>query len=75
MAWLGVLFAPLVGYELAATDLSPATSRALTIAAWAMLAGFAFGLAVVAALAGVIGAYLVEERRERAEREERGGVP
>ena len=41
----------------------------------AMLAGFAFGLVVVAALAGVIGAYLVEERRERAEREERGGVP
>lgn len=32
----------------------------------AMLAGFVFGLVVVASLAGTIGAYLVEERRERA---------
>lgn len=31
-----------------------------------MLAGFAFGLVVVASLAGTIGAFLVEERRERA---------
>ena len=35
-----------------------------------MLAGFAYGLVVVAALAGTIGAYLVEERRERAARDE-----
>lgn len=35
----------------------------------AMLAGFAFGLVVVASLAGTVGAYLVEERRERATRE------
>ncbi len=34
-----------------------------------MLAGFLYGLVVVASLAGVIGAYLVDERRERAERE------
>lgn len=32
----------------------------------AMLAAFAFGLVVVASLAGTVGAYLVEERRERA---------
>ena len=31
-----------------------------------MLAGFVFGLVVVASLAGTVGAYLVEERRERA---------
>lgn len=31
-----------------------------------MLAGFLVGLVVVASLAGVVGAYLVEERRERA---------
>lgn len=31
-----------------------------------MLAGFVFGLVVVASLAGTIGAYFVEERRERA---------
>lgn len=30
-----------------------------------MLAGFAFGLVVVASLAGTVGAFLVEERRER----------
>jgi len=35
----------------------------------AMLAGFAFGLVVVAGLAGSLGAYLVEGRRERAEAE------
>ena len=35
----------------------------------AMLAGFLFGLVVVASLAGTVGAFLVEERRERAERE------
>ncbi len=38
----------------------------------AMLAGFAFGLVVVASLAGTVGAFLVEERRERAERERPG---
>jgi voltage-gated potassium channel len=32
----------------------------------AMLGAFAFGLIVVASLAGTVGAYLVEERRERA---------
>ncbi len=35
----------------------------------AMLAGFLFGLVVVASLAGTVGAFLVEERRERAELE------
>ena len=34
-----------------------------------MVAGFAFGVVVVAALAGTIGAFLVDERRERAEHE------
>lgn len=34
-----------------------------------MLAAFLFGLVVVASLAGTVGAFLVEERRERAERE------
>ncbi|HEV2061724.1 MAG TPA: hypothetical protein VGR12_02635, partial [Solirubrobacteraceae bacterium] len=34
-----------------------------------MIAGFAVGLVVVAALAGTVGAYLLEERRERAEAE------
>lgn len=34
----------------------------------AMLGAFAFGLVVVASLAGTVGAYLVEERRERAAR-------
>jgi voltage-gated potassium channel len=38
-----------------------------------MLCGFVFGLVVVAALAGTVGAYLVEERRERAEREAHTG--
>ena len=32
-----------------------------------MLAGFLFGLVVIASLAGTVGAFLVEERRERAE--------
>ena len=34
-----------------------------------MLAGFAVGLVLVATLAGTVGAYLLEERRERAEAE------
>ena len=38
----------------------------------AMLFGFAFGLVVIASLAGTVGAYLVEERRERAVTEETG---
>ena len=38
----------------------------------AMLVGFAFGLVIVASLAGTVGAYLVDERRERAEAEMRG---
>lgn len=37
----------------------------------AMLVGFAFGLVVVATLAGSIGAFLVDDRRERADAEER----
>ena len=37
----------------------------------AMLVGFAFGLVVVATLAGSIGAFLVDDRRERADVEER----
>ncbi|MDP8968814.1 MAG: hypothetical protein M3N04_09460 [Actinomycetota bacterium] len=41
----------------------------------AMLAGFAVGLVLVATLAGTVGAYLLEERRERSEREERGQPP
>ncbi len=36
-----------------------------------MLVGFVFGLVVVASLAGTIGAYFVEERRERAVEAER----
>lgn len=35
-----------------------------------MVGGFAFGVVVVAALAGAIGAFLVDDRRERAEAEE-----
>jgi hypothetical protein len=31
-----------------------------------MIAGFAVGLILVASLAGVIGSFLVDERRERA---------
>lgn len=37
-----------------------------------MLAAFAVGLVLVATLAGVVGAYLLEERRERAEAEDGG---
>ncbi len=37
-----------------------------------MLAGFAVGLVLVATLAGTVGAYLLEERRERSEEEDRG---
>lgn len=40
-----------------------------------MLAGFAVGLVLVATLAGTVGAYLLEERRERSEQEERGRAP
>jgi voltage-gated potassium channel len=40
----------------------------------AMLLAFGFGLVVVASLAGTVGAYLVEERRERASVEEGGLV-
>lgn len=40
MAWLGVVFALLVGYELVVTDLSPTTSRILTTAGWAIWAVF-----------------------------------
>jgi len=35
-----------------------------------MLTGFAFGLVVVAALAGAIGAFLIDDRRERAQAED-----
>ena len=37
-----------------------------------MLGGFVFGLVVVASLAGSIGAFFVDDRRERAAREEEG---
>ncbi len=36
----------------------------------AMLVGFAFGLVIVATLAGTVGAFFIEERRERAEAED-----
>ncbi len=39
MAWLGVVFAFLVGFELA-VDVSPDTGRALTWAGWAIWAVF-----------------------------------
>lgn len=39
-----------------------------------MLAGFLFGLVVVASLAGTVGAFLVDERRERVERERETGA-
>jgi hypothetical protein len=35
-----------------------------------MLAGFLFGLVVVASLAGTVGAFFVAERRERAGRDQ-----
>ncbi len=41
MAWLGVLFALLVGYDIA-VDVSPRTSRTLEIAGWTIWAIFAF---------------------------------
>ena len=40
MAWLGVLFALLVGYDIA-VDLGPGATRAVTIASWAIWAVFA----------------------------------
>ena len=56
-------------------DPVPATA----VARIAMLFGFAFGLVIVATLAGTVGAFLVDERRERATAEEesaeRGGTP
>ena len=48
-------------------DPSPTTTGARL----AMLAGFSFGLVVVASLAGSIGAFLVDDRRERADAEDR----
>jgi len=48
-------------------DPTPTTAGARLV----MLAGFAFGLVVVASLAGSIGAFLVDDRRERADAEER----
>lgn len=44
MAWLGVLFALLVGYELA-VDLGPGASRGLAIAGWVIWAVFVLELA------------------------------
>lgn len=53
-------------------DPVPATA----VARIAMLFGFAFGLVIVATLAGTVGAFLVDERRERATAEEEvGGRP
>ncbi|MBW3592743.1 MAG: ion transporter [Actinobacteria bacterium] len=53
-------------------DPVPATA----VARIAMLLGFAFGLVIVATLAGTVGAFLVDERRERATAEEEvGGRP
>ncbi|MBW3608120.1 MAG: hypothetical protein KY463_07150 [Actinobacteria bacterium] len=52
-------------------DPSPTTTGARL----AMLAGFAFGLVVVASLAGTIGAFLVDDRRERADAEDRVKQP
>ncbi len=51
-------------------DPTPTTTGARLV----MLAGFAFGLVVVASLAGSIGAFLVDDRRERADAEERTGT-
>ena len=48
-------------------DPTPTTTGARIV----MLAGFAFGLVVVASLAGSIGAFLVDDRRERADAEDR----
>lgn len=46
MAWLGVVFALLIGYELAVDDLSPATERALLVTGWVIWGVFLaeFGL-------------------------------
>lgn len=44
MAWLGVLFALLIGYEIA-VDLTPAASRTLQIAGWAIWGAFALEFA------------------------------
>ncbi len=44
-------------------DPVPATAAGRVV----MIAGFAFGVVVVASLAGTIGAFLVDDRRERAE--------
>lgn len=44
MAWLGVLFALLVGYDVA-VELTPAASQALLVASWAIWAVFASELA------------------------------
>jgi voltage-gated potassium channel len=46
-------------------DPTPSTTGARI----AMLVAFAFGLVIVASLAGTVGAFLVDDRRERAERE------
>lgn len=40
-----------------------------------MILGFVVGLILVASLAGVIGSFLVDERRERASVAERGDPP
>lgn len=40
MAWLGVVFALLAGYELVADDLSETTSRTLTTVGWVIWAVF-----------------------------------
>jgi voltage-gated potassium channel len=39
----------------------------------AMIAGFAFGLVIIASLAGTVGAYLIEDRQERAGHEAPSG--
>ncbi|HSI79219.1 MAG TPA: ion transporter [Solirubrobacterales bacterium] len=44
MAWLGVVFALVVGYDVA-VDLRPGASRALEVTAWAIWAVFAFEFA------------------------------
>lgn len=48
-------------------DPTPTTTGARLV----MLAGFGFGLVVVATLAGSVGAFLVDDRRERADAEDR----
>lgn len=51
MAWLGVIFALLVGYELAVDDLSVTTARVLTVAGWVIWAVFLVEFAVKLLLA------------------------